>query len=367
MLAVRIAIVGGGLAGLYAAYLLEQKGIHDYVVLEAREGWGGRIATTPSITESSALDRFDLGPTWFWPDYQAQLDRLIQSLGLERFAQYEKGSMLVERTPHGAAERMPGYTYVPPSMRLIGGMSALIDALRRPLPAHKLLLNHRVRHIRSEGQHVELDVEAAQQAITFRVESLLLAVPPRLAATTIEFLPELPGPLLQAWRATATWMAPHAKYLAIYDEPFWRAQALSGEARSACGPLGEMHDASMPGGSAALFGFFALPAALRKGIPEETLRLHCRAQFTRLFGERAATPRADFLKDWAADSWTATEADQSEVAQHGSAPPSSAAEGPWRGRLTGIASEWSPQFPGYVAGAVEAAALGVDQLLRQKS
>ncbi|WP_246794748.1 hypothetical protein [Burkholderia perseverans] len=33
--------------------------------------------------------------------------------------------------------------------------------------------------------------------------------------------------------------------------------------------------------------------------------------------------------------------------------------GPWHDRLVGIASEWSPSYPGYVAGAVEAAGLGV--------
>jgi monoamine oxidase len=32
------------------------------------------------------------------------------------------------------------------------------------------------------------------------------------------------------------------------------------------------------------------------------------------------------------------------------------------GRLRGIASEWSPQFSGYVAGAIEAASLGVQAL-----
>ena len=39
----RIAIVGAGLAGLYAAYSLEKKGIKDHVILEAREILGGRI------------------------------------------------------------------------------------------------------------------------------------------------------------------------------------------------------------------------------------------------------------------------------------------------------------------------------------
>lgn len=39
----RIAIVGAGLAGLYAAYLLEQRGITDYVVLGAC-GWAYCVA-----------------------------------------------------------------------------------------------------------------------------------------------------------------------------------------------------------------------------------------------------------------------------------------------------------------------------------
>lgn len=39
----KIAIVGGGLSGLYAAYLLEKNGISDYLLLEARGELGGRI------------------------------------------------------------------------------------------------------------------------------------------------------------------------------------------------------------------------------------------------------------------------------------------------------------------------------------
>lgn len=84
----RFAIIGAGLSGLYAAYLLERQGVRDYVVLEARERPGGRIATmavSPTgIGTASGFDRFDLGPTWFWPDYQHELHRLIDELGLER-------------------------------------------------------------------------------------------------------------------------------------------------------------------------------------------------------------------------------------------------------------------------------------------
>lgn len=33
--------------------------------------------------------------------------------------------------------------------------------------------------------------------------------------------------------------------------------------------------------------------------------------------------------------------------------------------MTGIASEWSPQFSGYLAGAVDAASEGVNHLLQR--
>jgi monoamine oxidase len=242
-------------------------------------------------------------------------------------------------------------------MRLVGSMGVLVDALRSDLSPARLALGLRVRHLRCDGDDVVLTLEDDRcHATTLRAEHVLLAVPPRLALTTMAFSPALPEPLERAWRNTATWMAPHAKYIALYDEPFWRAQGLSGEARSARGPLGEIHDASEPGGAAALFGFFGVPAHVRQSVPEAALRAHCRAQFARLFGERAATPKADFVKDWAADPWTATQADQEEPGHHGSAPPASVPAGPWQGRLTGIASEWSEPFPGYLAGAIDAAA-----------
>ncbi|WP_244105490.1 hypothetical protein [Burkholderia ambifaria] len=81
---------------------------------------------------------------------------------------------------------------------------------------------------------VELDSEDASGGFTtWRVTQVLLALPPRLAGNTIAFEPELPPMQLGNGARTATWMAPQATYIATYDTPFWRDQALSGEARSA--------------------------------------------------------------------------------------------------------------------------------------
>jgi monoamine oxidase len=272
--------------------------------------------------------------------------------------------MVVERSPDTPPARTRGYVNSPAAVRLMGGMGALIDALHRALNPACIRTAQVVRNLRSTASHVELDShDATGHLTTWRAEHVLLALPPRLAENTIAFEPALPQTLAEQWRATATWMAPHAKYIAIYDTPFWREQGLSGEARSACGPLAEIHDASMPGGSAALFGFFGVPAQIRKSVADDVLRAHCRAQLVRLFGPQASTPHADVIKDWAQDPYTATAADLDAAGHHAEAPAAKAATGAWRGRLTGIASEWSPQFPGYVAGAVEAAGLGVKALI----
>lgn len=355
MPAVRVAIVGGGLSGLYAAMLLEERGIHDYLLLEARERFGGRILSEPS----TAADRFDLGATWFWPALQPELARLVQRLGLTTFAQHEDGDMLLEHAPAHAPRRVDGYRSEPAALRIEGGMGALTDALAQRLAADRRLTNCRVRCLRHAGACIEAEAGGAPGIL--RADHVLLAVPPRLAADTIECTPALPDALARSWQGCATWMAPHAKYVAVFDQPFWRRQGLSGEARSAVGPMAEIHDASAPGGPAALFGFLGVPAPLRRRVSEADLRAHCRAQLVRLFGAAAQSPRAEFLKDWASDPCTAA-ADQYPADHQAAELPSTARSGAWSGRLTGIASEWSPAFPGYAAGALDAARRGVEAL-----
>ena len=357
-----VAIIGGGLSGLYAAYLLEKKGI-DYVLLEARPTLGGRIVTAKLSRDHTNIDSFDLGPSWFWPDYQQQLARLIDELQLETVTQFEEGDMLVERSPDVPAVRTQGYKSSPPSMRLKGGMAALIEALYLHLDAKRILTGHVVRQLNNTGQGIEItSQDASRQVMTWQAQHVLLALPPRLAEESIKFHPALPSNLSSQWQQTATWMAPHAKYVAVYDTPFWKKQGLSGAARSAQGPMVEIHDASVIDGSGALFGFIGVPASVRQSVSGAVLKAHCREQLVRLFGVEAENPKGEYLKDWAQEPFTATDADVSGDGQHASAPVPKATSGVWENCLTGIGSEWSTQFPGYLAGAIDAASIGVQDM-----
>lgn len=357
---VSVVIVGAGLSGLYAAYLLEQQGVHDHVLLEARSRLGGRL-----LSESVGDARFDLGATWYWPDMQPQLDAVVSALGVRTFHQHEAGSMVFEQSATAPVRRFDGLSAEPSqSLRVEGGMAALVDALAARVPSEKIRLGHRVRHIGSfdgDGTWVDAVTEDGE-AYRVLARHVLLALPPRLVVDRIGFDPPLPSALVREWADCPTWMAPHAKYVAVYPRPFWRAQGLSGSARSYAGPMVELHDASPPEGMGALFGFVGVPAATRQTVPAETLIRLCRAQMGRLFGAEALNPTADWLKDWSDDEFTATPADAVSATGHPSAPSTAPRDARWQGRITGIASEWSPLFPGYVAGAIDAALRGTEAL-----
>ena len=363
-----VAIVGGGLAGLHAASLLERAGIGDVVLLESRGQIGGRLLSLPAEPSAAVRGRFDLGATWVWPGMQAELGRLLAELGLDTFEQPEAGDLLVERRGASAPARTRGWRSEPVSMRIQGGMGALVDATARRLTSTRLLTGHRVTRLASRTTGIDIGAVNHQgQPIAVQASQVLLALPPRLAAATITFDPALPEPLPRDWVDTATWMAPHAKYLAVYEEAFWCDAGLSGAARSELGPMVEIHDATAPGGDAALFGFIGVPPEARARVSDETLRNYCRTQLVRLFGDRAAAPKAEWLKDWASDPDTATSADQFAAHEHAVAPAATPRAGVWRYRLYGVASEWSPRFPGYVAGAIDAAERGVEAALGARS
>ena len=83
-------IVGGGLCGLALANSLHRQG-RAFALYEARARLGGRILSVSGARDGMALD---LGPTWFWPDTQPRMSKLLADLDLKFFAQHDNGSVL---------------------------------------------------------------------------------------------------------------------------------------------------------------------------------------------------------------------------------------------------------------------------------
>lgn len=359
----QIAVVGAGLAGLHTVRLLRAAGV-GCVLVDARDRLGGRILTVDDAGRP-ADDGFDLGPSWYWPQMQPALAALVASLGLPAFAQSGDGDVLFERMSREGPQRYQASDPQPRSFRLAGGTAALVRALARDLPAAHVRLDARVTAMVLRDDGVAVSTRRATGATEVIVaDHVVAAVPPRLLAATVAFTPAVDAAALRRWQETPTWMAPHAKFVAVYDRPFWREAGLSGTAQSMVGPMPEIHDATTASGRAALFGFLGVGAEQRAAIGEEALTRACLDQLARTFGPDARQPRATLVKDWAADPLTATAADRVATG-HPTADPAPWVLGPWRARLALAGSETSPSEPGYLAGAVEAATRAADETIRK--
>ncbi len=333
-------IVGGGLAGLYAAYRLSQKG-QDYILLEASDHWGGR-ASGVNIRKNHQLE---LGATWFWKDFQPNFQALIEELGLETFDQ-PVGRFIYEEENNLRIFNRP----ISQGQRLSAGMPALITALLERLDSTKLHLQTVVHQVVLKGK-VLVKTDKGD-VIGDRV---LLAIPPRIASHSLTFSPSLPKTIQEDWQSQETWMAPHAKLVYLFKTPFWRKQQLTGDGVSEKGLLMEFHDISDKAGSfGAIFGFSAISAEKRETAKAEKLLEAGLQQLEGYFGSKVRTElEGMWLKDWSQDPLVATKADKSAQG-HQYRTAKSVVEGPWQYQLRGIASEFSPQFPGYLAGAIDA-------------
>ncbi|WP_299565729.1 FAD-dependent oxidoreductase [uncultured Sulfitobacter sp.] len=334
-----VAIVGGGLSGLALADMLHRAGV-GFELFEARGRFGGRIDTL-----RHGAGGVDLGPSWFWPG-QARMARLIEDLDQRAFAQYATGDLCFE-DQRGEVQRGVGFASMEGALRVAGGLSALIDGLVARLPRAQLHESHPVSRI-------ERGALVLENGSTCTARHTVVTVPPRLAANLV-YDPPLPGPALQSLRQIPTWMAGHAKFVAVYDRPFWRAAGLSGDATSRRGPMVEIHDASGPEGTpAALFGFLGIPAAQRNG---QAAQIEAAAidQLGRLFGTDALHPRATAFKDWAQDPATATAQDHTPPHGHPAYGPLAMLDGLREGHLHFASTETAPDMGGLMEGALAGA------------
>jgi monoamine oxidase len=342
-------IIGGGLSGMYAAFLLAPTN-RSLVLLEARSRVGGRILC-PEHQGFFA----DLGPSWYWPMINPRVNALIRALHLKGYPQFETGLGRFQ-AKDGHAETIAGYPMEPPGWRLAGGMISLVNGLRERIPEAVIRLNHPVCEIQRLDDGVGVTVGRFDQEPRCRLKAsrVILALPPRLAARSILFTPDLPYDLAQAMLRASTWMAGHAKFFALYDQADWRRFGLSGQGFSLCGPLGEIHDGSSdthrPYG---LTGFVGIPA-LRRNNGDGMIRAIL-TQLSLLYGPGAAQPLNVYYQDWAREEFTATEYDKRAAHHHPEFLPPSGATSFWNGAVHFAGTETADELGGYLEGALSSA------------
>jgi monoamine oxidase len=359
-----VTIVGGGLSGLSLAHLCEAHGV-SYQLFEARQRMGGRILGE-TLDVGGLTATFDLGPTWFWPG-QPRMAELLRTLGLQVFEQYSTGDQIFE-DQGGQVTRGRGYASMQGSLRVAGGMAAVVAALHARLDPERVHTGQRllqVQHLLAGGgpDRVAATVVAeGGERTTIDSGHVALALPPRTVAQSVSLSPAPARDAMQAMRDIPTWMAGQAKIVAVYDRPHWREAGLSGDAMSRRGPMVEVHDASPgAGGPYALFGFVGVAAPARRGRGPELLAM-ARRQLQRLFGDEAASPLHIVLQDWAAEPETATPLDAQPLLQHPDYGMPSPLAHMMGGRLLLASSEVAPQFGGYLEGALEVSAQAFDAI-----
>lgn len=132
----------------------------------------------------------------------------------------------------------------------------------------------------------------------------IVALPPALAGR-LAYDPPLPGGRDRATLAFSGGSVITAS--AIYSEPFWRRQGLSGYAATTHGPVRGVLDVSPPpptrAGVLQAFVVASSARALARVSPAERRRAIL-GGLAELFGDAARTPERFFEKDWTADEWT---------------------------------------------------------------
>ena len=332
-----VVIIGAGVSGLFAATKLAQNNV-DVTVLEARDRVGGRLFS-PVVSGG----RIDLGATWYWPNEPRIID-LIARGSLATFPQHTAGEMLFQ-TNDDRPQRMPNQLDAE-SGRLTDGMQSITELLTAQLTPGTVRLNTLVGSIVPSG--AVLEVSSSEEA--WSAKHVILALPPALAISTIDFADHLPDRIGGLARATPVWMGATVKVVAVFERPFWREKGLAGSAFSYTGPMRELHDMSGPEGEpAAIFGFCALPVGEPAPTKDDVI-----AQLVDLFGADASHPTDVLVMDWRSEGFTSPE-NVERLTNYQTYGHPEYQRAFLDGRLHWASTETSPVAPGHIEGALAAA------------
>jgi monoamine oxidase len=179
-----------------------------------------------------------------------------------------------------------------------GGVGQVPDAMAAELGDH-VVLGSPVTEVRQHGDRVE--VSSARATVTAR--RVVLALPRALAAG-IRFDPVLPADhVLLIHQVPA---GTEVKMVAVYDEPFWRHDGVSGATVATDDAIEVTLDTCQPGHpEGVIAGYCAGPRARALAALPAAERRHVfvRMLTTRL-GPGAASPSEVLEQNWAEEQWT---------------------------------------------------------------
>ena len=332
-----ILILGAGLSGVLTAYRLQKEGI-PFKIIEARDRVGGRINTVYGKTDTP----IEMGATWF-SDQHTNLRALLDELGIVYFEQYMEGTVFFERYANAPAEAIQ-IPKQPPSYRISGGTSNLINTLYQKLDAKDIFLNQTVEKIKFGSNSIQVVTDTV-----FEGDKLVLAMPPKLWANHIVFKPSLPENLLNVAKQTHTWMEDSMKVAVTYQNPFWQQAKQSGALFSNTGPITELYDhCNHERNAYALCGFIN---ASFKHLDASERRTKVINQLKNVFGEKAL----DFIDYeeciWSNERFT-SQTSETFLYPHQNNGNPIFRENYFDNRLLISSSEAASEFPGYMEGAV---------------
>ena len=229
----RIILIGGGLNAMTLAYLLSKNKI-DVTILEGASRVGGRIQTIEGKLETP----LELGATWF-SDIHQNLFHLLEELGLKKYPQFSKGKSLFQTKSFEPSQEFYVNESENPSYRIVGGTQKLIEKLGQEITNVDIHLNSKVSLIEEIENEILLETTEGQK---FYADLVILCIPPQLAASQINFSPELPLNISNLLPTVQTWMAGSIKFVLEFDQPFWRNNGYSGMLYSHAGIVTEMYD-----------------------------------------------------------------------------------------------------------------------------
>jgi len=334
-----VIIVGTGLSGLVAAQQLQQYG-KKILVLEAQPHIGGRIQTYTGINGTP----MEMGATWLGKKH-TYLRQLLTQSGITLFEQWQGGDAIIEA--QGTLEK---YAMPPaePYYRITGGSSSIIQYLANFIGPTTIHTNAAVNAIEWKDDYLQV---ICNNGHSYTSSSVIMAIPPQVAAKTITFQPALPNHLVQVMQHTQTWMAGSIKFALAYTTPFWKQAFNISTIYSDKGPATEMYDHTDATEQHFALKGFLLPQ-LNKATPLQ--RKECVAQqFQRYFGTMANSfiQYTDYV--WC-NNWVGCGEEQNHLLPHQNNGHYLYTKGYMNERLFWAGTETAQQFGGYMDGAVEA-------------